>query len=85
VPFDRIGDDLHRTLALLNEDLVPSLHAAVERANGTLASVGPDSAVNEELRRALGELADAARALELTADELERKPQSLIFGKGDKD
>jgi len=37
--------------------------------------------VNAELRRALLELSDAARALGLAAEQIESQPNSLIFGK----
>ena len=40
--------------------------------------------MNAELRRALVELTDAARALGLAADQIERQPNSIIFGKGGK-
>jgi paraquat-inducible protein B len=63
-----------------------ALRATLEQANQTLASasgaIGPQSPVNTELRRALVELTDAARALGLAADQIERQPNSLIFGKG---
>jgi paraquat-inducible protein B len=85
IPFERIGADLSGALRQVNQQLVPRLDATLVQAGGTLASVGPDSQVNADLRSALRELSDAARALELTADELERQPQSLIFGKGGHD
>jgi paraquat-inducible protein B len=85
IPFERIGADLSGALRQVNQQLVPRLDATLAQAGGTLASVGPDSQVNAELLRTLADLSDAARALELTADELERQPQSLIFGKGGHD
>jgi paraquat-inducible protein B len=70
----------------LNRDLAPALRATLVRTEGAVASVsaliGPESPVNDELRRVLVDLAEAARALELVADEIERQPQSLLFGKG---
>jgi paraquat-inducible protein B len=82
MPLDQIGAELRETLRHVNRDLMPSLGATLTQAKGTLASVGPDSSVNAELRRALNDVAEAARALQLTADELERQPQSVLFGKG---
>jgi paraquat-inducible protein B len=61
--------------------------AALDEAKKTLAAasglVGPDSPVNSELRRALDELSDAARAVGLAAEQIEEQPNSLIFGKDD--
>ena len=37
--------------------------------------------MNTELRRALLELSDAARALGLAADQIQSQPNSLLFGK----
>jgi paraquat-inducible protein B len=86
IPFDQIGADLSGTLRQLNRDLAPALRATLVRTEGAVASVsaliGPESPVNDELRRVLVDLAEAARALELVADEIERQPQSLLFGKG---
>jgi paraquat-inducible protein B len=75
------------------EEIGASLEASLEALRGTLAAaettltsanalVGPQSPVHTELRRALVELTDAARALGLAADQIERQPNSIIFGKG---
>jgi paraquat-inducible protein B len=78
MPLDEIGASLRTSL--------DALRTTLEQANQTLASasgaIGPQSPVNTELRRALVELTDAARALGLAADQIERQPNSLIFGKG---
>jgi len=80
IPFDQIGADLRGSLA--------AAQAALTQAEKTMAStqalVGPDSAVNQELRRALVELTEASRSLGLAADQIEREPNSLLFGKGRK-
>ena len=59
--------------------------ATLAQAEQTLAAasalVGPDSPANSELRRALLELTDAARSVGLAADQIERQPDSLLFGK----
>jgi paraquat-inducible protein B len=59
--------------------------ATLGQAERTLAQagamVGPDSPFNTELRRALVELTDAARSIGLAADQIERQPNSLIFGR----
>ena len=78
MPLDEIGASLKAAL--------DALRVTLGEADRTLASatglVGPQSPVNTELRRALVELTDAARALGLAADQIERQPNSLIFGKG---
>jgi hypothetical protein len=42
---------------------------------------GADSPINPELRRALVELTETARALGLAADQFEQEPESLIWGR----
>ena len=78
MPLDEIGASLKASL--------DALRTTLASADRTLASatglIGPQSPVNSELRRALVELTDAARSLGLAADQIERQPNSLIFGKG---
>ncbi|RIL03880.1 MAG: paraquat-inducible protein B [Proteobacteria bacterium] len=87
VPIDDIGRNLDGSLAALRTTLAelkgvaPALEATLEQTRRTVASVGPDSSVNAELRRTLLELSDAARALGLAADQIQSQPSSLIFGK----
>jgi paraquat-inducible protein B len=92
VPLDEIGADLRDSLAAMaeltrqiNQDVVPRLNDALASADRTLASasgmVGADSPVNQELRRALVELTETTRALGLAADQFEREPESLIWGR----
>ena len=73
-PARLAGRDVGATRAV-NEDVGPALNDALAQAERTLASanalVGPDSPVNSELRRALVELTEAARALGLAADQIE--------------
>lgn len=87
IPVEQIGADLNASLKALrvtlqkSEGVGPALTDTLEQTRRTLASVGPDSTVNTELRRALLELSDAARALGLAADQIQTQPNSLIFGK----
>lgn len=80
MPLDEIGASLKASL--------DALRTTLGAADQTLASatglIGPESPVNAELRRALVELTDAARALGLAADQIQRQPNSIIFGKGGK-
>ena len=87
LPVEQIGADLTASLKSLrttlakSENIGPALTDTLQQTQRTLASVGPDSSVNAELRRALQELSDAARALGLAADQFQSQPDSVIFGK----
>jgi paraquat-inducible protein B len=91
VPVEQIGADLKSSLASLSitlkksEDTGPELKATLEAVQRTLANtnalIGPDSSVNNELRRTLLELSEAARALSRAANQFESQPDSVIFGK----
>lgn len=61
--------------------LVTRLDQAVAQASSTVASVGPNSNVNRELTALLSEARAASRAVESLARELERRPNSVIFGR----
>ena len=77
LPVDQIGTELNAS--------IKELRGTLAQAEKTLASanalINPDSTVTTELRRALLELGDAARALGLAADQIQTEPDSLIFGK----
>jgi paraquat-inducible protein B len=92
VPMEEIGADLRDSLAgmaelarQINQEVVPRLNDALASADRTLVSangmVGADSPVNQELRRALVELTETTRALGLAADQFEREPESVIWGR----
>jgi len=87
LPLEEIGADLRASLDALrvtltkSEDIGPALATTLKQVDRTLASVGPDSSVNSELRRALLELSEAARALALAAEQFQTQPNSVIFGK----
>jgi paraquat-inducible protein B len=70
----------------LNTNVAPAITATLDQAQQTLASVegtlGKDAPMQHELRRALKELGDAARAIRVLANYLEQHPDALIFGKG---
>jgi paraquat-inducible protein B len=80
--------EIHTLGAGLNTELKPLLtNASVmfDQANQTLRQlemqVQPDSTLNRELVRALGETSAALSALRQLANQLERNPSSLITGK----
>ena len=76
-PFDKLGADMTRTIANLDNTLV--------QAEGTLKTIenmfANDSAISQELQTSLRELADAARSLRILSDYLERHPEALLRGK----
>ncbi|MCK8783091.1 MlaD family protein [Roseomonas sp. NAR14] len=62
-----------------------NLDQAVARANSAIGSVergyGGDSDVQRQLQRTLGQVSDAARAVRILADFLDRHPEALIRGR----
>jgi paraquat-inducible protein B len=92
LPMEQIGSNLNSLLAELrtlshsmNADLVPSLTATLDNAERALASadslIAPDAEATRELKRLMLELAEAAQAVRLLAEQLEQHPESLIRGK----
>ena len=71
-------DALQRTVA--------SSQSMMERAETTLESLesgfGGESAIAYRLNRMLGDVSEAARAMRMLAEYIERHPESLVFGKG---
>ncbi len=56
------------------------LHATLEKINESVSSLGPNGAVQGDLRRSLDELRAALRSIKSFSENLEQKPNSLIFG-----
>jgi paraquat-inducible protein B len=90
--MEQIGTNLNGMLAELrtlshsmNVELAPSLAATLGSAERAMASVdsliAPDAEANRELRRLLLELAEAAQAIRLLAEQLEQNPETLLRGK----
>jgi paraquat-inducible protein B len=91
--LDRTLEQTSRMVSHVDGEVVPRFLAALEDARKTLASaervmnnvdrglVGPDAPAQQELRTALQEVTQAARALRVLADSLERHPESLIRGR----
>lgn len=71
------GEQLTETIAQAKETL-ESFNAA---ALGARKFIAAQSGLGEEATRALGQLAEAATAVQRLADFLERNPQALISGK----
>ena len=60
---------------------VARLNEVAARADQTLATVGPNSAINRETLRLLTEVRDAVRSVNALVQALERRPHSVIFGR----
>lgn len=93
LPIEQIGNDLRDTLKHtkllvqnLDSNVAPAVSTTLEQAQKTLASaesvLDSESPSHHELKRALKELAEAAHAIRILADYLERHPEALIKGKG---
>jgi paraquat-inducible protein B len=77
--------ELQTLVQKLDANVAPAATATLEQAQTTLIKVdrllNADSPTGYELKRALGELAEAARNISILVDYLERHPDSLVFGK----
>ncbi|HID30907.1 MAG TPA: MCE family protein [Desulfobacterales bacterium] len=77
---------LEKLVARFDKEVAPAATATLQQAQTTLTKVdrllNADSPMGHEMKRALGELADAARNISILADYLERHPEALIKGKG---
>jgi paraquat-inducible protein B len=93
IPFDKIGEDLQRTLAStsrlmgrLDTQVAPQAQALLKQANKSLADLGnllaPDAALPVNAQRAMDELGRAARSLRVLADYLQANPEALLRGRG---
>jgi paraquat-inducible protein B len=84
VPFQEIGDDLHKALIELDTTLVTA-QGTMSSARGTLQNTEnltqPNSAQVQQFSSTLQEVSRAARSLRVLADYLERHPEALIRGK----
>jgi paraquat-inducible protein B len=92
IPLDEIGNDLRDTMANLNKlvqnldaNVAPAATGTLKQAQTTLIKVdrllNAESPTGYELKRALAELAEAARNISILMDYLERHPDSVVFGK----
>jgi paraquat-inducible protein B len=83
--LNKTTEDLQKLVQNLDASVVPAANATFEQTQKTLIKVdrllNAESPTGHELKRALGELADAARNISILMDYLERHPDSVIFGK----
>ncbi len=77
--------ELEKLVQKLDANVAPAATDTLKQAQTTLIKVdrllNADSPTGHELKRALAELADAARNISILVDYLERHPDSLVFGK----
>jgi paraquat-inducible protein B len=92
MPLQQIGSDVQQTLRSANKlvqrldsEVTPEARGMLVDARKTLANadrlLANDAPLQQDAQGALREIADAARALRVLADYLERHPESLIRGK----
>ncbi|HSQ86948.1 MAG TPA: MlaD family protein [Desulfobacterales bacterium] len=83
--LNKSTEQLSKIMQNLDETVVPVATDTLERSQTTLTKLdrllGAESPTGNELKRALTELADAARNISVLADYLGRHPESLVFGK----
>jgi paraquat-inducible protein B len=83
--LNKTTGELQKLVQNLDARVVPAANATLEQAKKTLIKVdrllNAESPTGHELKRALGELAKAARNISILVDYLERHPESLVFGK----
>ncbi len=84
VPFQEIGDDLHKAITELDKTLVTA-QGTLASARGTLDNTtsltAPNSSQIQQLDSTLQEVSRAARSMRVLADYLERHPEALVRGK----
>ncbi|MCQ4158813.1 MlaD family protein [Roseomonas sp. GC11] len=81
--LDRDLTPLLRRLPQLAETLEQSLRQAGGAARSFEQAYGADSPTARQMERTLRQLAEAARALRLLADLLERRPEAMLSGRGE--
>ncbi|MBW2579425.1 MAG: mammalian cell entry protein, partial [Deltaproteobacteria bacterium] len=83
--LNKTTEHLQKLVQNLDANVAPAATGTLKQAQTTLIKVdrllNADSPTGHELKRALAELADAARNISILMDYLERHPDSVIFGK----
>jgi paraquat-inducible protein B len=89
--LESVNNNLRKTETMfgdINEKVLPEITQALKKIQTSLSEIekgyGADSSTNQELRKALDELGEAARAIRFLTEYLQRHPESLLRGKGDK-
>jgi len=84
VPFQEIGEDLHKSIVELDKTLVAAqgtLTSMQSTLDNTRLLTEPNSMQVQQVSSTLQEVSRAARSLRILADYLERHPEALIRGK----
>ncbi len=83
--LNKSTEQLQKLMQNIDEKVAPAATATLEKTETTLTKLDrlldAESPTGHELKRALAEMADAARNISVLADYLERHPDSLVFGK----
>jgi paraquat-inducible protein B len=93
--IDQSFAEFKKVTSDFNDGTIPKLNEMLEQIKGAVAIgeqtlnrantvLGEGTPVVNNLNRLLLELQDAARSVEVLADYLERHPDAIIFGKGDR-
>lgn len=77
-----LASKTNRQLGPLLAEARSTLEGADEAAQSLKALVAPESPLQYQLSEALREVSNAARSVRALADQLDRQPDSLIFGRG---
>jgi len=72
----------NKTLVDLDKAMRPALAEADKALAAASNVIGPDSVLVTDLSRALREIEDAAKAIRVLSDTLQRNPEILLRGKG---
>jgi len=88
--LESVNDNLRKTETMfgeINEEVLPEIARTLKKLQASLTDIekgyGKDSVTNQELRKTLNELEEAARSIRILTEYLQRHPESLIRGKGD--
>jgi len=90
--LESVNDTLRKTETMfgeINEEVLPEIARTLKKLQSSLADIekgyGTDSVTNQEFRKTLNELEEAARSIRILTEYLQRHPEALIHGKGDGD
>ena len=94
IPIDEVAADLRQTLRIatrmmerVDAEIMPDARGALMDARKAMSAaeqaLKPDSALSQDAREAMREIARAAAAFRILSDYLDRHPEALIRGKRD--
>ena len=88
--LESLNNTLRKTETMfgeIHEEVLPEITQTLKTLQGSLSDIeksyGKDSITNQELRKTLNELEEAARSIRILTEYLQRHPESLLRGKGD--